>query len=90
MSRNIHIRIDRIVLNGLDIPPSQRDRLKAMIETELTRLFQDRPSRNQSLNPSLSHQHTPTRPLEITLTSRSDLLSVGQQISQMIYEHIFA
>ena len=90
MSQNIHIRIDRIVLDGIDIPPSQRDRLKAMIETELTRLFWNHPSGHQSLDPFFINQNMPKLSIKIVLTSKSDLLSVGQQISQMIYEHVFA
>lgn len=90
MSQNIRIHINQIVLNGIDIPPSQRDRLKTMIETELTRLFWNHPSGHQSLDPLFINQNMPKLSIKIVLTSKSDLLSVGQQISQMIYEHVFA
>lgn len=91
MSQNIHLHIDRIVLDGIDIPPSQHDRLKAMIETELTRLFWDRTLfGHQSLAPSLIHQTMPKLSIEVRLTPRSDLLSIGQQISQIIYKHVCA
>lgn len=39
---NVRLHIDRIVLDGLDVTAADRVRLKASIESELTRLVAER------------------------------------------------
>ena len=38
----ININIERIILEGIDIPPSQRPRLQTAIAAELSRLLQEK------------------------------------------------
>ena len=38
----ITINLDQIILEGIDIPPSQRPRLRVVVEEELSRLLQEK------------------------------------------------
>jgi hypothetical protein len=38
---NINLHIERLVLNGVDTAPGQRDLLRAAVEAELTRLLME-------------------------------------------------
>ncbi|BAY24868.1 hypothetical protein NIES2100_46660 [Calothrix sp. NIES-2100] len=75
---NINLHIEKLILDGLDIPRSQRELLKATVETELGKLLasQELP-KNWQPNVSI-----PT----IEVAPKSHPSQMGQQIAQAIYQ----
>jgi hypothetical protein len=78
---NINLHIERLVLDGVDIAPGQRQLLQASVEAELTRLLADRglaPGFAQGVAlPKLS-----TNGMQLTGNNPTQL---GQQIAQSVY-----
>ncbi|HEY9695885.1 MAG TPA: hypothetical protein V6D10_01245 [Trichocoleus sp.] len=79
---NINLHIDRLILDGLPIPHSQRPLLQAAVEAELTRLL--------TVN-GLSHHLTNGIAIpqistsDLQLTPNSSPAQIGQQIAQSVY-----
>ncbi|MBD2102589.1 hypothetical protein [Leptolyngbya sp. FACHB-261] len=82
---NINLQIDRLILNGIDLSPSQRRRLQVAIEGELAHLLtvQGLPADWQAGGTIAN------LPANLTVTpaqaSAQDPSSLGQQIAQSIY-----
>ena len=78
---NIKLHIERLILDGVNIAPSQRHLLQASVETELTRLLTDR-----GLSPSLAQGPAVPRLSTggIQLTGNNPT-QIGQQIAQSVY-----
>ena len=79
---NINVHIERLVLDGVSISPSQRPLVKAAVEAELGRLLAD-----GGLAPDLvvggAVPRVPGGTIE--LTSKSNPSQLGQQIAQAVY-----
>ena len=78
---NINLHIERLVLDGVNIAPNQRQLLQASIETELTRLLTENGLSSQ-LTQGTALPKLSGNALHITDNSPSQL---GQQIAQSIY-----
>ncbi|MBF2065981.1 MAG: hypothetical protein IGS39_16400 [Calothrix sp. C42_A2020_038] len=79
---NINIHIDRLVLDGLPIPHSQRPMLQAAIEAELGRLL----VAGQLAPGLLAGGRVPNLSGgNIQLTQESNLTLLGQQVAQAVY-----
>jgi di/tricarboxylate transporter len=78
---NINLHIERLVLDGINIPPGQRHLLQASMETELTRLLT-----NGGLAPGLVQSNVLPRlsTSGIQLTGNNPL-QLGRQIAQSVY-----
>ncbi|MBW4644932.1 MAG: hypothetical protein KME23_18395 [Goleter apudmare HA4340-LM2] len=74
---NINLHIEQLILDGLDVPRSQRELLKATVEAELAKLLttEGLPANWQ---PDIS-----IPPIEVLPTSHPS--QMGQQIAQAIY-----
>ena len=81
---NIHLHIERLILDGLDFPPGQQHLLQTSVEIELTRLLTD-----GGLSPSLAQGIVLPRMSTsgIQLTSNNPT-QIGQQIAQSVYRGI--
>ncbi|RCJ29424.1 hypothetical protein A6770_22090 [Nostoc minutum NIES-26] len=81
---NINLHIERLILDGVNISPSQRTLLQAAVEAELTRLLA------QGLAPGLLQGDTipsvTTGNVQITTSSNPTVM--GQQIAQAVYRGI--
>jgi hypothetical protein len=79
---NIHVHIERLVLDGLPVWHSQRPLLQAAVEAELTRLLAA-----DGLAPNLQAGGAlPSVPVRgIQLTSEGNPHTLGQQIAQAVY-----
>jgi hypothetical protein len=79
---NIHIHIERLILDGLPISHSQRPLLQAAVEAELVRLLSA-----DGLAPNLQAggalPSVPVRSIQLTSEGNSRLL--GQQVAQAVY-----
>ncbi len=79
---NVNLRIDRLVLDGMEIAPEQCPVLQAAVETELSRLLTE-----GGLSPSLARgvavPHLSVRDMQITGTSSPT--EMGQQIARSVY-----
>ena len=79
---NINLHIERLVLDGVNVPPGQRHLLRASVETELVRLLTD-----GGLSPSLAAggalPHVSAN--DIQLTGGNDPVELGRQIAQSVY-----
>ena len=79
---NIKLHIERLILEGVDILPSQRHLLQTSLETELTRLLAD-----GGLSPSLAGgvalPHVTAS--SIQLVGGNNPAQIGQQIAQSVY-----
>jgi len=79
---NINLHIDRLILDGLPMPHSQRPLLQAAVEAELTRLLTA-----DGLSPGLSAggaiSHLPAGSLQ--LTHDNSPAQLGRQIAQSVY-----
>jgi hypothetical protein len=83
----IHVNIERLILDGIDIPAGQRPLLQAAVETELARLLSE-----GGLHPSLlSGGSMPgLRVNAIEWSGENDLAQLGQQIARSVYSGIGA
>ncbi|MGB8702286.1 MAG: hypothetical protein WCD18_22955 [Thermosynechococcaceae cyanobacterium] len=79
---NIQLHIDRLILDGIDIPHAQRPLLQAAVEAELGRLLTEgglgSEWRSGGAMPSIS---TPS----IQLSPDGNPTQWGQQIAQSVY-----
>lgn len=81
---NINLQIDRLILEGIDLSPSQRAHLQAAVEAELSHLMTV-----NGLPPHLQNGGTiPRLPTNINLTDNLNPGQMGQQIAQSIYRGI--
>jgi 2-hydroxychromene-2-carboxylate isomerase len=79
---HIHLHIERLVLDGIDLPRHQRPALQAAIETELTRLI----TAAGLAAGWPTHGATPRlRAGRMQLDSASDPEQMGRQIAQAVY-----
>lgn len=79
---NIHLHIERLVLDGVPVPPEQRPHLQAAIESELSRLLSDG-SINAELQAGASLHSI--RAEQIRLSSDSPPAEIGRQIAGAVY-----
>lgn len=79
---NINVNIERLVLEGVSVPPSQRPLLQAAVEAELGRLLTA-----EGLSAGLrSGGVVPRVPGgTIQLSPESNPTQLGQQIAQAVY-----
>ncbi len=79
---NINIEIERLILDGVSISPSQRPLVKAAVESELGRLLAE-----GGLASDLGSGAAAPRVSggTIQLTSESNPSQLGQQIAQVVY-----
>lgn len=79
---NINLHIERLVLNGLEIPPEQRPVLQAAVETELSRLLTE-----GGLSPRLAQGIAVPRlsVQDIQTTRANNPTQLGHQIAQSVY-----
>ncbi|MGH8761966.1 MAG: hypothetical protein ACREUR_01900 [Nitrosospira sp.] len=79
---NINLHIDRLILDGVNIPHHQRHLLQASVESELTRLFTAR-GVPQHLASGGASPHVQAN--GINLSSGSDPVNLGHQIARSVY-----
>lgn len=79
---NVNLQIEQIVLNGIDLAPSQRADLQAEVAAELSRLV-----KAKGLPTHLQEGGTiPTLPAKLNLAENLNPRQMGQQIAQSIYQ----
>ena len=82
---NIDLHIQRLILDGIEMPSHQRPQLHAAVETELARLLAD-----GGLQPSLTvggaRAFVPRSNFQMTDNGNPDQL--GQQIARSVYDGI--
>ena len=78
---NINLHIERLVLDGINIAPGQRDLLQASITTELTQLLNNA-GLADNLVEGVSLARLSTSSIQLTGNSPTQL---GQQIAQSVY-----
>ncbi|NOZ53817.1 MAG: hypothetical protein GXP08_11910 [Gammaproteobacteria bacterium] len=78
---NINLRIEKVVLDGVNITTDQRDSLQASVTTELARLFAEGGlSSNLAQGAAISRMSTG----DIQLTGNNPM-QFGQKIAQSVY-----
>lgn len=81
----INVQIDRLVVNGMDFPHSQRPLMQAAFERELARLIgRDGLNNEMSSDIALPSLHAPS----IQIGNRNNPDSFGQQVAQAVYRGI--
>jgi hypothetical protein len=82
---NINLKIDRLILEGINISPSQRHLLEIAVANELSNLLTINgvPAHLQS---GVSLPNLPLGKLEVT--NITDTAVMGQQIAQQIYSRL--
>jgi hypothetical protein len=82
---NINLQIERLIIDGLNLAPGHGARVKATVETELSRLLTARglPQglQNGAVLPNV-------RPASIQVSAGSNPLSMGRQIARAVYGSI--
>lgn len=79
---NINLHIDRLILDGVNITPSQRHLLQASVQTELARLFTEGGmSSGLASGGALPHVSASG----IQLANGNDPAQLGRQIAQSVY-----
>lgn len=79
----IHLQIDRLILEDINLSPRQRRQLQAAVEAELSRLLAER-----GLPASMQNGGKfPALPA-LTVTSSTTPTQMGQQIAQGIYRRM--
>jgi hypothetical protein len=78
---NIHLRIEQLILEGLDFPPGQQHLLQASVEAELTRLLTVG-GLSPSLTQGIALPRLPTSGIQLTSNNPTES---GQQIAQSVY-----
>jgi hypothetical protein len=79
---NINLHIERLILDGVNIQPSQRHLLQASVETELARLLADG-GVSSSLAAGGALPHVSANGLQ--LAGGNDPTRLGRQIAQSVY-----
>lgn len=82
---NINLHIERLILDGVNIPRDQRRLLQASVETELGRLLA-RGGLSPSFLEGVALPHVSTNGIQ--LAGGNDPLQVGRQIAQSVYKGI--
>lgn len=79
---NIAVHIERLVMNGVAMPPRDRPRLQAAFETELARLVSE-----EGLSPALlDGGAVPSmRAGSIQLAGDGDVVKLAHQIARTVY-----
>jgi hypothetical protein len=77
----IQVNIERLILDGIDIPAGQRPRLQAAVETELARLLSTR-GLNSALTSGGNLSSLRVQPMNY---SGNNPLQLGQQIARSVY-----
>ena len=81
----INVQIDRLIVNGMDFPHSQRPLMQAAFERELARLIgRDGLNNELSSDIALPSLHTPA----IQIGNRNNPDAFGQQVAQAVYRGI--
>jgi hypothetical protein len=78
---NINLHIERLILDGVNITPNQRQLLQTSVETELTRLLTEGRIAS-SLAQGTTLPRLSTSGIHIT---GNNPLQLGQQIAQSVY-----
>ena len=78
---NINLHIERLVLDGVNIAPGQRDLLQASVTTELTRLLNNSGLAGKLVE-GVSLPGLSTNSIQLTGNNPTQL---GQQIAQSVY-----
>ncbi len=76
---NLHLNIERLILEGINLTPSQRRQLQEVVTAELTRLMTE-----QGIPPGVQSIALPRVPIQIPASATSPA-QIGQQIAQNIY-----
>lgn len=79
---NINLRIERLVLDGLDLAPDQRPVLQAAVERELSRLLTEG-GLSSDLAQGVAVPGLSARDMQIA--GASSPIELGQQIAQSVY-----
>jgi hypothetical protein len=80
----IQMHIERLILDGIDIPAGQRPRLQAAVEAELVRLFS-----TGGLNTALtSGGNLPSLRVQTLKYSGNNPAQLGQQIARSMYDSL--
>jgi hypothetical protein len=79
---NINLHIDRLILDGVNVPHSQRHLLQTSVESELTRLFTKGGVPQHLANRGISPQ-VPAGAID--MSSGNDPVRLGQRIAQSVY-----
>ena len=82
---NIHIYIDRLILDGLPITRSQGPLVQAAVEAELARLFNEN-GMAETLQTSIAVPSVRANGMQ--LASGSNPAQMGTQIAQSVYSGI--
>ncbi|MDJ0662599.1 MAG: hypothetical protein QNJ42_24405 [Crocosphaera sp.] len=77
----ITINLDQIILEGIDIPPSQRPRLRVVVEEELSRLLQEKGIPRQLYQKTAIAGFSAT----VKVTKGKKTEEIGREIAQSIY-----
>ena len=81
----INIQIDRLVVDGMDLPHGQRPLMQAAFERELGRLLGSGGLNNElSSDVALPSVHAPS--IQVENTNNAD--AFGQQVAQAVYNGI--
>lgn len=82
---NINLHIDRLILDGVDIPRNQHHLLQTSMQSELTRLFTEGGVRpHLASSGALPH----VAPSTIDLSSDGEPVKLGRQIARSVYGEI--
>lgn len=79
---NINLQIDRLVLDGVDLPHGQRGELQSAVETELSRLFAE-----GGVSPNIATDGAVPQVTvkDIQLSGGNDPVTLGRQIASSVY-----
>src|SRR5512135_3594299 len=75
---NLQLRIERMILEGLDLPSYQRPALRSAVEAELTRLIVEQRDVNEA----------PVSQAPLSWTTPLNPAQAGKQIAQRVYESL--
>jgi len=78
---NINLHIERLVFDGVNIAPGQRQLLQASMEAELTRLLTDG-GLSSNLAQGTALPRLPAKGIQMT---SSNPMQIGRQIAQSVY-----
>lgn len=81
-SSDIHLHIERLILDGLPIERAQGPHVQAAVEAELTRLLTEN---GLAANLQAGGAMPSVRANAIQLSSNSNAAQLGQQIAQSVY-----
>lgn len=80
----IQVNIERLILEGIDLPAGQPPRLQAAVEAELARLLGAR-----GLSPDLSSGGSlPSLPVQILNYAGNNPAQLGKQIARSMYSSL--